>query len=249
MKCKCPNCHAAGSLEMFISHNEASQAFLAVLNLTGELAKPLVRYLGLFRSENRDLSFERTTKLINEIAPDIVSGKISRNRQTYPAPKRAWIWAINVMLERREQGLLQLPLKSHGYLYEVISSYKVDEQQQRYFSQTNENKRSYLVTEPSRLERDIAQRQEQHYQSRLKEHEEQKSQPINPSIKELFRFINKMRQPDNDDSESRTLKGISIEQLPVYLMGKRNKGETLEDCFQRLKKLERESEENESKEN
>jgi hypothetical protein len=28
------------------------------------------------------------------------------------------------MIERRDQGKLQLPFKNHGYLYEVITSYK-----------------------------------------------------------------------------------------------------------------------------
>lgn len=213
MKCKCPNCYATGSLEMF-SNDEASQAFASVLNLTGELAKPLIRYLGLFRSENRDLSFSRTAKLINEIAPDIVAGKISRNRQSYPAPKKAWIWAINIMLERREQGLLQLPLKSHGYLYEVISNYKTDES--------------------SNFERRIDKRQETYYQQQIKEHEQQKHQSINPNVKDLFGFIKTIRQ----NTEVRSLKGISTEQLPAYLLGKRQEGESLLECYDRLKALE-----------
>ncbi|MFX6668105.1 DUF2752 domain-containing protein, partial [Acinetobacter baumannii] len=50
--------------------------------------------------------------------------QIKRGHHSYPAPKAAWIWAINTMLERRDQGKLQLPLKNHGYLYEVISSFK-----------------------------------------------------------------------------------------------------------------------------
>ena len=124
MKTKCPACGASCSLDALLGHSEASQAFVASLNLTGDLAKPLVKYLAMFRAENRDLTFERTAKLLNELAGDINAKCIQRNRITYPAPKAAWVWAINIMLERRDQGKLQLPLKNHGYLYEVISSFK-----------------------------------------------------------------------------------------------------------------------------
>lgn len=237
MKCKCPSCHATGSLEMF-TNDEASQAFVSVLNLTGELAKPLIKYLGLFRSENRDLSFSRTAKLINEIAPDIVAGQISRNRISYPAPKKAWIWAINIMLERREQGLLQLPLKTHGYLYEVISSYKPDEQTQTQTQHHGAEIKPKLVTEPSRYEREMIKRQQAYADQQMIEHERQKHEPISAESKEMLSFINKMRQPH----EVRTLKGIPVEQLPAYLRDKRKQGETLEECYQRLKKREIEAE-------
>lgn len=238
MKCKCPNCYATGSLEMFTS-DEASQAFVSVLNLTGELAKPLIRYLGLFRSENRDLSFSRTAKLINEIAPDIVAGQISRNRQTYPAPKKAWIWAINVMLERREQGLLQLPLKTHGYLYEVISSFKADEHQTliRHSEATSDSERPRLISEPSWLERENAKRQEQHLQQQIDQHHQLKHAPIAPEMKEFTQFLTKQLK----SHEPKTLKGIPNEQLPAYLMQQRQDGESLLECYERLKKLETET--------
>jgi len=222
---------------MFISHEEASEAFVAVLKLTGELEKPLIKYLGLFRSEGRDLSYKRLAKLINEIAPDIVAGQIQRNRHTYPAPKRAWVWAINVMLERRELGKLQLPLKNHGYLYEVLSNYKEDEPQH----QSHDSHSAQTVySAPSMLEK-IQQKQQQQktdYEKHLEEHERMKHQPLAPDVKDLFSFMNKM----NQEKEPRTLKGIPVKQLPAYLMGKRTEGETLEDCYQRLKKLELEEE-------
>lgn len=89
MKTRCPACGATCSLDALLGHSDASQAFLASLNLTGDLAKPLVKYLAMFRSENRDLTFERTAKLLNELAGDINSKSIQRNRLTHPAPKAA----------------------------------------------------------------------------------------------------------------------------------------------------------------
>lgn len=75
MKTRCPACGATTSLDALLGHSDASQAFVASLNLTGELANPLVKYLSMFRSDSRDLTFERVAKLLNEIAPDIVAKK------------------------------------------------------------------------------------------------------------------------------------------------------------------------------
>ena len=111
MRTRCPACGATNSLDALLGHGEASKAFVASLNLVGDLATPLVKYLGMFRSQNRELTFERTAKLLGEIAADINAQQINRGHHSYSAPKAAWIWAINTMLERRDQGKLQLPLK------------------------------------------------------------------------------------------------------------------------------------------
>lgn len=239
MKCKCPNCYATGSLEMFTS-DEASQAFASVLNLTGELAKPLIKYLGLFRSENRDLSFSRTAKLINEIAPDIVAGQIQRNRQTYPAPKKAWIWAINIMLERREQGLLQLPLKTHGYLYEVISSYKPEDSVKYQPEQTTVTRP--VVTEPSMYERMQHKSEQQHHEQQLREHEQHKNAKPAFNLGEMMSYARVLRE-----HPERKLKGFDDPaSLLAHLQQNCKDNETLDDCYQRLKALEIETQETET---
>ena len=42
----------------------------------------------------------------------------------YDAPPTAWLWALQEVIASRDSGKLTLPLKSHGYLYEVISNYR-----------------------------------------------------------------------------------------------------------------------------
>ena len=101
--------------------------FVSSLSLLGDLKIPMVKYLAMFRPQNRDLTFERAAKLLTEIAPDFVAKQIKRGHHTYPAPTGAWGWAIGVLLERRDQNKIDLPLKTHGYLYEVITSYKPDQ--------------------------------------------------------------------------------------------------------------------------
>ena len=45
----------------------------------------------------------------------------------YPAPQAAWLWAFAEMRKRRDAGSLTLPLKGHGYLYEVLSRWEAQD--------------------------------------------------------------------------------------------------------------------------
>lgn len=121
MKVKCPSCGASMSLDVLIAHDEARDALVALSGISDELVKACLKYLTLFRPAERDLTFARVAKLVGEIAPMIRGGEISRNRQTYPAPREAWIWAFNRCLEARDAGKLKPPLTSHGYLLENIT--------------------------------------------------------------------------------------------------------------------------------
>ena len=222
MKTKCPACGASCSLDALLGHSEASQAFVASLNLTGDLAKPLVKYLAMFRAENRDLTFERTAKLLNELASDINAKCIQRNRITYPAPKAAWVWAISIMLERRDQGKLQLPLKNHGYLYEVISSFKPENAPA-----------PNTETQPARVAKTDDERAQE-----LREHERQKFEKPAMSFAEMM----KQTQEEKRQIEQSTLKDIPQNQLFTYVGQNRLEGETHKQCFDRLKAAEQSKE-------
>ncbi len=221
MKTKCPACGATTSLDALLGHSEASKAFVASLNLTGALAKPLVMYLAMFRSENRDLTFDRTAKLLNEIAPDIVAKQIKRGHHTYPAPQSAWVWAINIMLERREQQKIDLPLKTHGYLYEVISSYKPEN--------------APVQADQSSKSRSTAnQKSQAEIEADQREHERQKHQKPALSFAEMMR----QTQEEKRQIEMSSLNGIPQPQLFAHVGQNRLEGETHKQCFDRLKAAE-----------
>lgn len=231
MKTRCPACGATSSLDALLGHSEASQAFKSCLGLVGELQTPLVKYLALFRPDSRDLTFDRAAKLLNELAPDIVAKQIQRNRQTFPAPLGAWIWAIGVVLERRDQGKIDLPLKSHGYLYEVISSYKPE-----YAPVQDSTPRKHAGvraahTTYSKTDAQLAADQAEH--ERLK-HEK----PAVPFI-EMMAFT-KM----NAKQPTRGLKNIPTEQLMAHVSQNKRPDESLEQCYQRLKAAETEEQSN-----
>ncbi|MDO7521198.1 DUF2752 domain-containing protein [Acinetobacter baumannii] len=222
MKTRCPACGATTSLDALLGHGDASKAFVASLALVGDLAQPLVKYLGMFRSQNRDLTFERTAKLIGEIAEDINAQQIKRGHHNYPAPKAAWIWAINTMLERRDQGKLQLPLKNHGYLYEVISSFKPE-------NAPAPTDRRAAAAPRAKTEAERAAEQA--------EHDRQKHARPNYSFKEMVGFTQL-----NEKQPERGLKDIPKEQLMAHVAQRKQPDESLEQCYQRLKAAEIESE-------
>jgi hypothetical protein len=116
----CPRCDAEYPIEEGIKDALARKAVVSALRLTpiGEL---LIAYISLFKPPKRALSTVRWAKLVQELVPMVKSGKIERNGRAWPAPQAYWQQAIEQMLATRDQ--LTLPLKTHGYLLTIISSY------------------------------------------------------------------------------------------------------------------------------
>lgn len=124
MNVKCPNCGAVHSLDTLINDAEASAVLKAVLEMDVELGKAAIRYIGLFRPAKSQLSWARTAKLLNELLPMIKAQEAARDGVCFPAPTEAWIHSFNETVNARDQGRLKLPLKSHGYLLEIVSQWQ-----------------------------------------------------------------------------------------------------------------------------
>ena len=123
MKIRCPCCGAENSLDALIAHEQARQSLWTLANIGGPMTQGLVQYLGLFRPSKSSLSQARMYSLMSELIPDIRAGEIGRNGQVHPAPVAAWTYAFNEVLAARDSGRLKTPLKSHGYLYEIIAGW------------------------------------------------------------------------------------------------------------------------------
>lgn len=124
MRTRCPVCGTTLSLDALIAHDGARDALVTVFKLSDPLGRSILHYLSLFRPQQRDLSMDRVAKLLAELLPDIQAQRISRSRQIYDAPHEAWMWAIEQAVTARNEGRLILPLKGHGWLYEVISHWR-----------------------------------------------------------------------------------------------------------------------------
>jgi len=120
----CPNCRATASLDVFLSEDSVRDALNAVIaaHPAGEtLIKPMLRYIGLFAPAKSRMAYSRLAALIGEITPAMRIAEITRNGRTWPAPLAYWQSAFETVLNAAHQGGLSLPLKSHGYLLEVIA--------------------------------------------------------------------------------------------------------------------------------
>lgn len=124
MICRCPNCGAVNSLDSLVSDAEAAEVLKMLLELDADIGKAAIRYIGLFRPAKSQLSWARTAKLLNELLPMIKAQEAARDGVCFPAPTEAWIHGFNETVNARDQGRLKLPLKSHGYLLEIVSQWQ-----------------------------------------------------------------------------------------------------------------------------
>ena len=147
MICRCPNCGAANSLDSLVSDAEAAEVLKMLLELDADIGKAAIRYIGLFRPGKSQLSWGRTAKLLNELLPMIKAQEAVRDGVCFPAPTEAWIHGFNETVNARDQGRLKTPLKSHGYLYEILAGWVG---QPSAGNQTNQpNRRTALPANPS----------------------------------------------------------------------------------------------------
>lgn len=121
MKVSCPGCGAEMTLDVLIGHEGAREAVLVALQLPAPLGKLLIQYLAMFRGGHRQLAWARVSSILGELRAPIAAAQIERNGRTWPAPLEYWRVALEQMVQLRDQGKLKLPLKSHGYLFEVIA--------------------------------------------------------------------------------------------------------------------------------
>ncbi len=118
MKLSCPACGAVASLDVLLGHEGARDAVMVALRLPAPLGKQLIQYLGLFRPASRQLSMDRLASLLGELLPMVDAARIERSGRLWPAPIENWRIALEEILAKRDK--LSLPLKSHGYLLEIL---------------------------------------------------------------------------------------------------------------------------------
>lgn len=139
MKLHCPACGAEMTLDVVIGVEAAREAVLAALLLPAPLGKLLIAYLALFRPAKRQLSWERVASLFADLALPMAEGKIQRRGRIWPARLDYWRAALEEILAKRDK--LTLPLKSHGYLFEIIVGY--GERAEKAGEQLREQARKY----------------------------------------------------------------------------------------------------------
>lgn len=120
----CPNCRAVMSMDILFAEDaprEALNAIVAAHPAGDSFIRPLLRYVGLFAPAKSQMSHARVATLINELVPMIRTAQFERNGRTWVCPIEYWRQGFEHMLALRDQQRLNLPLKSHGYLIEVLA--------------------------------------------------------------------------------------------------------------------------------
>lgn len=111
MNLTCPCCHAKYPLEAALDSDAAGELQL-ILAQAGPMARPLITYLGLFRSKTRALSFDRAVRLAGEVLA------LGGNPH---ALTTALAETVEAMRAKRDQGQVK-PLTNHNYLKRVLES-------------------------------------------------------------------------------------------------------------------------------
>lgn len=119
MKISCPACGAVASLDVLLGHEGARDAVMTAMSLPAPLGKLLVQYVALFRPASRQLSMDRLASILGELLPLVDAARIERSGRIWAAPIGNWKLAIAEILAKRDK--LTLPLKSHGYLLEILA--------------------------------------------------------------------------------------------------------------------------------
>lgn len=165
MRITCPSCNAQYSLEAALQMDAARSALMRALAMPAPLAGLLAQYLGLFRSKGRVLAFDRADRLMAELLPMLKAETVNRNGNNRRAPIAVWQSALEEMIALRDANKLRLPLKSHGYLLEIVfaaadkleatAERETEQQRQRGEHRTADTTRIDKLTALSRIRADF----------------------------------------------------------------------------------------------
>ncbi|MDA8449808.1 hypothetical protein M4R23_08940 [Acidovorax sp. GBBC 3332] len=119
MRVRCRSCGAVASLDALVDDDAAAEALRLAFGLS-PLGPLLTRYLGLFRPQKNVLTWPRVASLLGELLPSIQSGRVERDGKVFDASPEAWATALEKVVAARDAGALKVPLRTHGYLLEVV---------------------------------------------------------------------------------------------------------------------------------
>jgi hypothetical protein len=156
MKVTCPACGSGFDLDAAVSDADARRFADLVAGLEPRVAKPLIAYLALFRPEKTGMRWSRMLSLAEELLPMIREARVRRNGTVYAVPLDAWAAALGMLADRPKN--LTLPLKSHGYLLEILAN-QAEKTAARAETETEERKRTARTGErgdPARIGEHLA---------------------------------------------------------------------------------------------
>ncbi|MGP1628352.1 MAG: hypothetical protein ACTS8S_00160 [Giesbergeria sp.] len=116
----CPVCGAEFDLAVLFKSEESRRTFDRLTASCSPLKARLAQYAALAKPPKHKLDTDKALRIIKTLLPDIERGAITWKGREWAAPLSAWAQAIDQMLERRNAGTLELPMKGHGYLFAIL---------------------------------------------------------------------------------------------------------------------------------
>ena len=116
----CPVCGAEFDLAVLFKSEESRRTFDRLTANCSPLKARLAQYAALAKPPKHKLDTDKALRIIKTLLPDIERGAITWKGREWAAPLSAWAQAIDQMLERRNAGTLELPMKGHGYLFAIL---------------------------------------------------------------------------------------------------------------------------------
>lgn len=107
---RCPVCHAHISLEAVVQDDAGRELLALLAGMQSDLARALVRYMGLFRAPKRDMTNDRTLRLAREV--------LALDGAAHDSTRLAWALTETVEAIRSKGGAT--PIKGHNYLKRVL---------------------------------------------------------------------------------------------------------------------------------
>lgn len=113
MRIRCPVCYTEHALEAILEDEAARELMGVLADLPREVSRPLVAYLGLWRSRTRALAWDRALRIAREALA------LHADTTLLGAALAETVEAIRT---KRERGEDTRPLSSHHYLRRVLET-------------------------------------------------------------------------------------------------------------------------------
>lgn len=117
---RCPHCQRPVDLLAAVDHEDGVVFLERLARLPAPALKPVLRYLALFAPPGRAPSWGRLLRLLEGLVEPLTRGELRRDGKLYAAPLDTWLRAMTRLVDEPPKGLA-LPLRSHGYLAEMIA--------------------------------------------------------------------------------------------------------------------------------
>lgn len=118
----CPQCEYQSDLLSALRDND-QRAFIARLikHIPDGKTQLVMRYLAMFKPRKNAQSFKTLNKRLDEILALIESAQVKRAGEVRAAPKALWFSTMEELAINKPESL-ELPLKSHNYLAQMVWS-------------------------------------------------------------------------------------------------------------------------------